>query len=199
MLHTITYNGPFWRFLRRLAAAFLKYNQYYPVLVRYASYKSLKKSSLYVCVVWSVLLEMQLALAVCPTENLPLIRDHQLYVFVSLSQSKHNLIEILTAAKRHNAQVVLRGFKEGSYQKTVKELTEITTKANYGVIIHPELFKTYNIRVVPSFVLVKADDKGEEIAYDKLAGNVSLRFVLEEFVKKGDLKTEAKQCLEEGS
>ena len=100
-----------------------------------------------------------------------------IYVFVSSSMSKPNLIELVREAKAHEAAVVLQGLIKNSFEKTVKFLAEIIQKSEYGVIIDPTLFEEYKIIRVPSFVIVRAS------GYDKISGNITLKFALEEMEK----------------
>jgi type-F conjugative transfer system pilin assembly protein TrbC len=52
--------------------------------------------------------------------------------------------------------------------------------------IDPRLFTKYEISAVPSFVLA-CDEK-----YDKIAGNISIKFALQKISDLGDLSEEAK-------
>ena len=67
------------------------------------------------------------------------------YVFISLSIPEGALMDIIHDAKTHGFKPILRGFKENSYKKTVDALANIVKQTGYGVIIDPELFKTYEI------------------------------------------------------
>ena len=103
--------------------------------------------------------------------------SRQIYVFVSSSIPQKNLIEIMREAKAHEAAVVLQGLIKNSFEKTVKFLAEIIQKSEYGVIIDPTLFEEYAIVRVPSFVIVRAS------GYDKISGNITLKFALEQMEK----------------
>ena len=54
-------------------------------------------------------------------------------------------------------------------------------KSGQGIIIDPEMFKTYQIQSVPSFVVVSGNK------YDKLSGNVTLKYAMSEMQSKGEV------------
>ena len=94
--------------------------------------------------------------------------------------------------------------KEGSYKKTAKYLSEMMRKTGYGVVIDPESFKEFEVKVVPTFVVAgvkeggcsKNEEKGNLGAdtvscngtkYNKIAGNVSFEYVEGVFNKSGEM------------
>ena len=125
-------------------------------------------------------------------------------VFVSLSLSDNNLENIVREAKVRGWVPVMRGFKEGSYKKTAKYWSEMMRKTGYGVVIDPESFKEFEVKVVPTFVVAgvneggcsKNEEKGnldadaascESTKYNKIAGNVSFEYVEGVFNKSGGM------------
>ena len=118
------------------------------------------------------------------------------YIFVSSSIPKKNLISLAIAAKKHNAYLVMRGLIENSYPKTTAYLQEIIEKSNNGFVIDPELFKLYQIKQVPAFVVSNKIEHCPSLEdckapkYDKLVGNVSVHYALEQIVKNGELANE---------
>ena len=125
------------------------------------------------------------------------------YVFVSFSLGEKALLNLAEDAKRWGATLVLRGFKEGSYRKTVKALQHIIQKTGQGVLIDPELFTLFAITAVPTFVLsrpfpVFTMDRIQTPIHDRLQGHVSLLYALERFSQEGDLSREAHGFLERG-
>jgi type-F conjugative transfer system pilin assembly protein TrbC len=125
-------------------------------------------------------------------------------VFVSLSLSDNNLENIVREAKVRGWVPVMRGFKEGSYKKTAKYLSEMMRKTGYGVVIDPESFKEFEVKVVPTFVIAGVKEggcsKNEEKSnlgadtvscngtkYNKIAGNVSFEYVEGVFNKSGEM------------
>ena len=123
--------------------------------------------------------------------------DTDFYIFASFSMGEKNLGNLIKSATRYNAVVVMRGFKEGSVKETVAFLSKFIEKSGGGIIIDPELFKEYQIKRVPSFVLTKGCSSVRSEAckkeYDILEGNVSPRFVLERISRDGDLAGYAKR------
>lgn len=110
-------------------------------------------------------------------------RKDGLYIFVSLSMPKNILEQYNQIAKQIGAKLVIRGFKNNSFKETI----EVTQKLVCQV--DPVAFKKFNITSVPSFVLSNNDQ------FDKLVGNVSIKYALEQFEAKGDLKQKAKEYL----
>ncbi len=105
------------------------------------------------------------------------------YIFVSLNLPKNLLEQYNQIAKQTGAKLVLRGFKNNSFKDTI----EVTQKL--ALQVDPITFKKFGITSVPSFVLVD-DNK-----FDKLVGNVSIKYALEQFEAQGELKKQAQEYL----
>jgi len=125
----------------------------------------------------------------------------ELLIFVSFSLGETALFNIATEAKRYGATLLLRGFKEGSYKKTVKALQKIITKTGQGFIIDPELYTLFSIQAVPTFILTKpfplnAGERRQTPLHDRLMGHVSSHYALDTFAKDGDMKEAAQSLLE---
>jgi type-F conjugative transfer system pilin assembly protein TrbC len=125
-----------------------------------------------------------------------------LTLFVSFSLGEKALLNLAHEAKRWNANLVLRGFIDGSYAKTVKALQKIILETGQGVSIDPELFSLFNIKAVPTYVLSKpfqlnAQERTQTPLHDRIQGHVSLQYALEQFAKTGDLREEAQTLLEQ--
>lgn len=97
------------------------------------------------------------------------------FVFVSLSQNKKNLGNIIKQAAIFGFTPVMRGFKDGSYVKTAAVLNDVIKKTGHGIVIDPESFKEFDVKMVPTFVVAK------ENGYDKVAGNVTFEYVMKLF------------------
>lgn len=137
------------------------------------------------------------------------LNEMSLYIFVSFSMGEKALLNIAHEAKRFGATLILRGFREGSYLKTVQALQKILLETGQGVIIDPELYSLFEITAVPTFVLAKPFNlnavertqtpiKWAPI-HDKLQGHASIHYALEKFAQEGDLKHEAHALLKRGS
>jgi conjugal transfer pilus assembly protein TrbC len=116
------------------------------------------------------------------------------YVFVSFAMPEHSLKEIIKQAKQYEFVPVLRGFKEGSYKKTIEALDHIIKETGYGVIIDPEIYKEFDIKLIPAFVI--AEPKAQCLPntscrlrnFNRLSGNVTVQFAKQKlFSEKGSL------------
>lgn len=96
--------------------------------------------------------------------------ENGIIVFVSFSMPKAALIELSDQSQKYGATLVLRGIHEDSFVATKDKILEINPKG-LQLDIHPDLFKQYDIKRVPTFVLVK---NGKEVS--RLSGNVTLEF-----------------------
>ena len=105
-------------------------------------------------------------------------KDDNILVFVSFSMPDIVLKELSNQADKYNAKLILRGLHKSSFRKTAQKILEID-KNGMQFEINPELFKEYQIKQVPTFVLVK---NGKEI--NRLSGNVSLEYANEELSKQ---------------
>lgn len=146
----------------------------------------------------------------------------ELTLFVSFSMGEKALLNLAHEAKIYGATLVLRGFKDGSYAKTIKALQRIIQKTmssgdrpgeGQGFIIDPELFSLFSVTAVPTYVLSRsfqqtlesktleshASERTQTPIHDRLQGHVSLHYALEMFAKEGDLKEEAHSLLAKAS
>ena len=126
------------------------------------------------------------------------------YIFVSFSLGEKALMNLAHEAKRYGATLVLRGFQEGNYKKTIQTLQKIILKTGQGVSIDPELFAFFSISSVPTFILAKSfqlnsSEPTSLLLHDRLQGHISAHYALETFAKEGDLQSEAKALLTNAS
>jgi len=131
------------------------------------------------------------------------ITSGELYIFVSFSMGEKALLNLAQSAKPYGATLVLRGFIDGSYAKTVQALQDIIIKSGQGFIIDPELFSLFSVTAVPTYVLAKpfqphAQMRIQSPLHDRLQGHVSLSYALETFAQSGDLWEEAQALLNKG-
>jgi type-F conjugative transfer system pilin assembly protein TrbC len=124
----------------------------------------------------------------------------ELYLFVSFSLGEKALLNLAQEAKAYGATLILKGFIEGSYAKTVKALQAIITKTGQGVSVDPELFTLFNVKAVPTYVLSKPFqlntlERNQTPIHDRIQGHISLQYALEKFAKEGDLQEEASSLL----
>ncbi len=104
-------------------------------------------------------------------------------IFVSLSMPKSLLEQYDKQAKQIGAKLVIRGFKNNSFKETIQYTQKIAME------VDPMAFRKFSVTSVPSFVL------SDNSKFDKIIGNVSIKYALEQFEAKGDLKQKAKKYL----
>jgi len=110
------------------------------------------------------------------------VRYPKLLVFVSFSIPLETLKAIGSQVNKVGGKLVFRGLINGSFKETIEKLKELQEE----VIIDPPLFETFNVKNVPTFVLRQERSmiSLETGAYDRLQGNVSLHYALEQFALK---------------
>ncbi len=99
-------------------------------------------------------------------------------IFISFSMPKECLKNLYEESKVTGAALILRGLKNNSFKETADIIKELEIVAQ----IDPELFEKYQIRTVPTFVLI---DQEEPVV---LKGNVTLSYAKAKFkeINKGD-------------
>jgi type-F conjugative transfer system pilin assembly protein TrbC len=122
-----------------------------------------------------------------------------LMVFISLGMPENSLKPLAIQIKQTGGVFVLRGMYQGSLQKTINAIYELN-KQGVSAIIHPEFFRKYDVKAVPTFVLEnkvigKCKFGNCTRVFDKLTGNVSLKYALEQFANNGSNKKQANKYL----
>ncbi len=147
-----------------------------------------------------------------PRPSQPKGKSGDLYIFVSFSLGEKALLNLANEVQPYGATLVLRGFKDNSYTKTVQALQNIIMKlalgrqtrgTGQGFIIDPELFSLFSVTAVPTYVLAKpfqlhAQMRMQSPLHDRLQGHVSVSYALETFAQSGDLREEAQALLNKG-
>jgi len=125
----------------------------------------------------------------------------RLQIFVSSSMPIGLLKSYAKEAVKYNGVLVFRGLPAGSFHRLAKLVSDISGDNAEGIAmqIDDEAFKAFNIKIVPTIVLSKeASIFSEQVkggAFDKVGGNVTIRYALERFAKEGDLKANALELL----
>ena len=125
----------------------------------------------------------------------------RLQIFVSHSIPISLLKRYAREAIKYKGVLVLRGLPAGSFHKLSKLVSDISGDDAEGIAmqIDDEAFKAFNIKIVPTIVLSRsASIFSEQVqggAFDKVGGNVTIRYALELFAKEGDLKENARELL----
>lgn len=123
-----------------------------------------------------------------------------LQVFVSSSMPKKLLKSYAKEASKYGGVLVFRGLPDGSFRtmtNVVMDISDDDTQASMQ--IDDEAFKGFDIKIVPTIVLSKPESMfSKQIKsgrFDKISGNVTIKYALESFAENGDLAIEAKGVL----
>ena len=125
----------------------------------------------------------------------------RLQIFVSSSMPISLLKRYAKEAVKYKGVLVFRGLPAGSFNKLSLLVTDISGDSAEGIAmqIDDEAFKAFDVKSVPTIVLSKeASIFSEQVkggAFDKVGGNVTIRYALEVFAKEGDLKENARELL----
>ncbi|OJX09012.1 MAG: type-F conjugative transfer system pilin assembly protein TrbC [Caedibacter sp. 38-128] len=126
----------------------------------------------------------------CPVQKLSAPQEEKLptvLVFASFSMPQATIKHLAMDLKKVGGALVIRGLINNSFKKTAMALQ----KLGEGVLLDPTLFEKYNVTSVPTFIIFEGDLKDEHPPYDRLTGNVSLRFALERVTQEGEIKSAA--------
>lgn len=118
----------------------------------------------------------------CTDETLQ-INDHSasLMVFASFSMPDSLWLSLNQEVERVGGAFILQGLPSNSFKELAAKLNDLRQKGvNATIQLHPQLFQEYGITQVPTFIL-----KEEDGQWHKLAGSVSIDFVLHQFMQKG--------------
>ncbi len=143
---------------------------------------------------------------------------YKLMIFVSSSIPKSSLKDLMIQAKESGGILVFRG-AIGSIKNTAQFLAEIS-KENVSAIIDPRLFDIFQVKLVPTFVVLTKDyqdceanqnREASNIAakisnnsnchftpiHDRVTGNITLHYALETIINgNGSAKDSASYFLE---
>ena len=124
-----------------------------------------------------------------------------LYIFVSTSMPKPLLKSYISEVNKYGGVLVFKGLPQGSFKELTKLVIDIT--GNNGslqdiaanVTIDDEAYARFKVVSVPTIVLSKEDDyhpnQTAVLKFDKMVGNVGVKYSLEEFSRSGELATQA--------
>jgi type-F conjugative transfer system pilin assembly protein TrbC len=117
-----------------------------------------------------------------------------LYVLISTSLPEGTMKEIAVSSREAGATLILRGMKEGSMASTAAFVKALHDKG-VRAAIHPKIFEMLQVEVVPCYVLIEEREK-QGYMHDKICGNISLEYALNEFASRGDLRDVAGKHLD---
>lgn len=115
-------------------------------------------------------------------------------VFVSFSMPKSSIQQYMLDAKTFGAELFLVGVPGNNIVEFSKTMQEMLSENSYGISVDEKEFDRFNVKVVPTFVLVK-EQISEKEKFDKLSGHVPLKYVLNAFANDGELSIEAEKIL----
>lgn len=116
-----------------------------------------------------------------------------LLAFVSFAMPNASLERMVSEAERTNTVLVLRGLVEEDLAKTFQQVRALLGERKVGWVLDSEAFKRFDIRVTPTYVLLKPGVTFRECElgqcyregdYLKLSGDVPIAYVLEHFERE---------------
>ncbi|TVV76929.1 type-F conjugative transfer system pilin assembly protein TrbC [Sphingomonas solaris] len=116
----------------------------------------------------------------------------QFIAFASLSMPPASLRQLIAETSKAGGIVVFRGFPNNSMKQFSAMLGKVVNDKDQlsNVGIDPRLFRAFDVQAVPTYVAVSSDFdmcaglhcKTVVPPYDRITGNVSVRYVLDTFV-----------------
>tara|TARA_B100001778_G_C18261465_1_gene482351 strand:- start:13 stop:531 length:519 start_codon:yes stop_codon:yes gene_type:complete len=113
---------------------------------------------------------------------------NQLLIFVSVSMPTASLKQLDQQAKKIGGLLVMRGLVNHS----LKDTAALLSQKGISAVIDPRLFAMYDVTAVPTFVINPTDEHPcfnqactLTPRHDKIAGDVTLGYALEQFVSLG--------------
>lgn len=116
-----------------------------------------------------------------------------LLAFVSFAMPRASLESLVRDAETTNTVLVLRGLVEDDLAKTFQAVRELLGERKVGWVLDSEAFKRFEVRVAPTYVLLRPGasyrecDAGQcygDADYLKIAGDVPIAYVLEHFERE---------------
>ena len=130
-----------------------------------------------------------------------------LYVFVSSSMPKSLFKSYMEESKKYGGVLVFKGLPNGSFKELILLIRELTEEEGGeqeqlpSMQIDDEAFDKFNVTLVPSILLVGesgyAPNQTLNVIYDKISGNVPIKYALEQFADSGHLSKQAQGILYE--
>lgn len=126
----------------------------------------------------------------------------KLYVFVSSSMPVPLLKSYAKEALKYEATLVFKGLPEGSFKELAELIVQLKDEEDNiaNATIDDEFFARFDISSVPAIVLTEEPpyhpNQTPYIKFDKITGNVGVKYALEQFKDSGELQEEASKHLE---
>ena len=120
----------------------------------------------------------------------------EIMVFVSFSMPHSSLVKLSRDIQKVNGVLILRGHVNQHKQHVGNSISRIIALTKGGFTFRPDLFKELDIEATPTFVLANFDEMGRISGFDKILGNVTLGYVLEQFSERGEHQRDARILLQ---
>jgi len=126
----------------------------------------------------------------------------KLYVFVSSSMPIPLLKSYASDALKYDATLVFKGLPEGSFKELAELIVQLKDNNDNiaNATIDDESFERFSVSSVPTIILTSEPpyhpNQTPYIKFDKITGNVGIKYALEQFRDSGDLREEAAKRLE---
>jgi len=111
----------------------------------------------------------------------------------------------LSEANKYGGVLVLKGLPQGSFKELTKFVMDLTGKGGdlqdiaANIQIDDETYEKFQVISVPTIVLSLTSEYHPNqtaiFKFDKMVGNVGVKYSLEEFSRAGELKEEARRLL----
>ncbi|MBX9697529.1 MAG: type-F conjugative transfer system pilin assembly protein TrbC [Alphaproteobacteria bacterium] len=106
-----------------------------------------------------------------------------LLLCVTLSMKDASLKSYDRDLRKVGGRLVIRGLIDDSFLKTSKRLKDLGIEVD----IDPTVFEAFKVDHVPTFIHIEGKRGAYGTIHDRMTGNVSVLYALEEFSREGDL------------
>ncbi|MBV7300278.1 type-F conjugative transfer system pilin assembly protein TrbC [Enterovibrio paralichthyis] len=120
----------------------------------------------------------------------------ELMVFVTLSMPEQALVQLAKQTARAGGEIYIRGFHNNSLKETVTFMEWLSKESGVTLAIDPTMFELFEVTRVPTIIMavegVKPCDAKDQLCrrdlplHDRMTGNTSLHYALEQFTWRGD-------------
>jgi len=116
----------------------------------------------------------------CSSDSQGIFSDSHVFVFMSFSIPDDTWVSLSKELEKIGGVFVIRGLPKHSFTELASKILSLKEKGvTVPIQIDPKKFQVYQLASVPAFVII------EEKSYDKVVGNVSVKFALDLMATKG--------------
>lgn len=117
----------------------------------------------------------------CNSENWISEASFSIYVFMSFSLEDDLWMQFSKELEKMGGTFVLRGLPQNSFKELANRIFDLQEKGvNAPIQIHPHLFQECDVQLVPTIAVIDGNQ------YDKISGNLSVKYALEKMAKQGE-------------